>query len=120
MENLIRNILKVVFAFCIIVAFLLTMYGAIVLIAMNHIMPAIIVFVFVATVIYWFIKSMEEKISKLELMKSALPNYSDYSLGVMQKILEKGLRVNKADAYLIHIEKESIREVLRYYLNSMA
>ena len=119
MTNLIRNILKTVFVFCVIAAFLLTMYGAIVLIAMNYIAPAIIVFIVVAFVVYWYMEFNKETPSQLDLMKSALVNYSPHSLDVMREIIKQGLRKNRFDANSIEVDTEAIRDVLRYYLNSL-
>ena len=119
MTKLIHNILKAVFVLCVIAAFLLTMYGAIVLIAMNYIAPAIIVFIVVAFVVYWYMEFNKETPSQLDLMKSALVNYSPHSLDVMREIIKQGLRKNRFDANSIEVDTEAIRDVLRYYLNSL-
>lgn len=119
MTNLIRNILKTVFVFCVITAFSLTMYGTIILIAMNYIAHAIVIFIIIAVAIYLYMNFTNETRSQLDLMKSALENYSDHNLDVMQEIVKRGLRKNRFDANIIEVDTESIRGVLRYYLNSV-
>jgi len=95
------------------------MYGAIVLIAMNYIAPAIIIFIVVAFAIYWYMEFNNEAPTQLDMMKSALGDYSPYSLEIMGKIIKRGLSRNSFDVNSIEVDTEAIRNVLRYYLDSL-
>ena len=124
MENLIEKILKVVLIFCVVIAFCLTMYGAIVLIAMNHIFVAILIFVFVAFVIYWYLEFpggciFNHHVEVYSKPTSAnIENLPDEYLQAIKKILQRGCYEGLRYEGLgeeIYIAEASIKTALEYY-----
>ena len=124
MTNLIRNIVKFVFAFCVIAAFSLTMYGVIILIAMNYIAWAIIVLIIMAFIAYVYLESSDGWTwgRDVEVVTNSafrnVDNMPDEYLQVIKKILQsgcyEGLRYEGIGEE-IYIAEASIKKALEYY-----
>jgi hypothetical protein len=124
MTNLIRNIVKFVFAFCVIVALLLTMYGVIILMAMNYIAWAIIVLIIIACIAYVYLEFSDDWTWGGDVEAITNPtfrnvdNIPDEYLQAIKKILQRGCYEGiryEGIGEEIYIAEASIKKALEYY-----